>query len=101
MTPPHTRGGEGKRSRSLEYHSPMLLSIHGIRTRGEWQNVLQSVFSGSPTKTEAFDYGRYSLFKFLIPPFNSRLVDKFYDWYGTIMRSHAEVDLDDYSKRPS
>src|SRR5690349_17218053 len=88
-------------ARSGEYHSPIVLSIHGIRTRGEWQKTLQSVYGGTSTKTEAFDYGTYSLFKFLTPPFNKRLIDRFYDWYRSIIRSHPEVDLTDYTKRPS
>jgi hypothetical protein len=55
----------------------------------------------SLTKIESFDYGRYGLRRFLIPAFNRRLVDRFYDWYGNLVRSCSAVDIDQYNKRPS
>jgi hypothetical protein len=83
------------------YHPPLVISIHGIRTRGEWQKVLAAVLSGSPTKTEAFDYGHYGLARFVIPPFNSRMVDRFYDWYAATIKGSPGVDLDRHDRRPS
>jgi pimeloyl-ACP methyl ester carboxylesterase len=83
------------------YSPPLVISIHGIRTSGQWQKVFASVLSGSPSKTDSFYFGQYGLLRFLTPPFNRLLVDRFYDWYGTAVRSCAMVDLDRFDKRPS
>ena len=77
------------------------MSVHGIRTRGAWQKVLASVISGSPSKVESFDYGHYGLTRFIVSQFNRRMVDKFYDWYGSVVTGCGTVDLDRYDKRPS
>ncbi len=90
-----------KRPKRPAYHPPLVISVHGIRTHGEWQKLFASALSGSPVRTEPFDYGRYGLFRFLTPPFNNRLVDKFYNWYGTVIKACPGVDLDRYDKRPS
>lgn len=83
------------------YSPPLAISVHGIRTYGEWQKVFASALSGSPSKVDSFFYGRYGLLRFLTPPFNGRIVDKFYDWYGNTVRSYPAVDLDRFDKRPS
>lgn len=84
-----------------DYYPPLAISIHGIRTHGEWQKVFAAVVSGSPSKVDSFDYGRYGLVRFLIPASNRHMADKFYDWYGNLIRSCPEVDLDKFDKRPS
>ena len=83
------------------YWPPLVVSVHGIMTHGEWQKVFASAMSTSPTQVESFSYGYYGLFRFLTPPFNRRMVDKFYDWYGSIVRSCPSVDLARYDRRPS
>jgi hypothetical protein len=83
------------------YSPPLVISIHGIRTHGEWQKAFASAISGSSVKTESFDYGRYGLIRFVTPPFNNRLVDRFYDWYAAVVKSCSAVDLDRYDGRPS
>jgi hypothetical protein len=80
---------------------PLLMSIHGIRTRGEWQKTFAAVASSLTSPCESFDYGRYGLFRFVIPPFNAQVVDRFYDWYSTQVTRHREVDLSWHDKRPS
>lgn len=52
-------------------------------------------------QVESFDYGRYGLIRFLTPPFNSRLVDRFYNWYASAVKSCPSADLESYDKRPS
>lgn len=89
------------KNKGRSYHPPLLMSAHGIRTHGEWQKLFASATSGTQARTESFDYGRYGLFRFTVPPFNSRLVDKFYNWYGTTVKTCASVALDRYDKRPS
>lgn len=82
------------------YKPKLIISIHGMRTRGEWQKVLASVLSGSTTRVESFDYGTYSLWRFLTPGCNERLVDRFYDWYSTTLRAHSSIDLKQFDQRP-
>jgi len=62
--------------------------------------VFDSVISRS-SAVDSFDYGRYGLIRFLMPPFNKRMVDRFYDWYGNLVRSSPRVNLDRFDKRPS
>src|SRR5689334_2435588 len=83
------------------YNPPLVISIHGILTHGEWQKLFASILSGSPTKTESFDYGHYSLFRFLTPRCNRRMVDRFYNWYAEVVKSCSAVDLECYDRRPS
>jgi serine/threonine-protein kinase len=70
-------------------------------THGEWQKVFAAAMSASPAKVESFYYGYYGLLRFLTPPFNKRMVDRFYDWYASVVNSCPEVDLEHYDKRPS
>jgi hypothetical protein len=86
--------------RAMDYSPPLVISVHGIRTHGSWQKVFAAAMSGSSTKTEAFEYGRYGLVRFLTPPFNDRLVDRFYNWFHQILNSTRSVDLKSYDKRP-
>ncbi len=90
-----------KRPKRPAYHPPLVISVHGIRTHGEWQKLFSAALSGSPSRTEPFDYGRYGLFRFLAPPFNARLVDRFYNWYSSAVKGCPAVDLDRFDKRPS
>lgn len=82
------------------YRPRLIISLHGIRTRGEWQKVLASVVCGRTTRIESFDYGTYSLWRFLTPGCNDRLVDRFYDWYSTTLKTHPDVDLKRFDQRP-
>jgi pimeloyl-ACP methyl ester carboxylesterase len=99
--PPRTPRPKDLGSSEATYWPPVAISIHGIRTHGKWQKVFASTMGGSPTKTESFEYGRYGLFRFLVPPFNRLLIDKFYNWYAQVINSCRTVDLDCYDKRPS
>jgi pimeloyl-ACP methyl ester carboxylesterase len=88
-------------ARSQAKYNPTLdVTIHGIRTRAVWQKTFATVISGSPTKTESFDFGSYGLPRFLLPPFNDRLVDDFYEWMSNVQAKH-NIDPDEYEKRPS
>jgi hypothetical protein len=86
---------------SRDYCPPLVISVHGIRTHGEWQKTFASAMSGFRARTEAFEYGDYGLFRFLIPPFNGRLVDRFYNWFGMVTRNSPNVDLSRFDRRPS
>lgn len=88
-------------SKPTPYHPPLVVSAHGIRTDGKWQKTFASVISGTPTKVESFDYGKYGLSRFLIPSVNNGMIGKFYEWYSQTIRACGDVDLDQYDKRPS
>jgi hypothetical protein len=92
-------------NRGLSVHQPfvppLLMSIHGIRTRGEWQKTFAAVVSGSGSRCESFDYGRYGLLRLTFPPFNSRMVDRFYNWYAAQIKACRGIDLDQFDRRPS
>ena len=94
-----------KPKRQLSGHQsfvpPLLMSIHGIRTHGEWQKTFAAVASGSGSRCESFDYGRYGLLRFLLPPFNSNMVDRFYNWYTAQVKAYRDIDLSQFDKRPS
>jgi len=84
-----------------QHHPPLAISAHGIRTYGQWQKTFASVVSGSPTKISSYDFGRYGLVRFLIPYFNNKKIDEFYEWYSISVRSCPEVDLKRHDGRPS
>ncbi|HEX2711647.1 MAG TPA: hypothetical protein VHM88_05415 [Candidatus Acidoferrales bacterium] len=90
-----------KSTKQPAYYPPLVISVHGIRTHGEWQKLFAAAMSGSPVKVESFDYSPYGLFRFLTPGFNDRMVDKFYNWYASVVKSCPGVDLERYEKRPS
>jgi hypothetical protein len=89
------------RRERTEHWPPLIVSIHGIRTDGRWQKLFAAALSGSPAKSEPFDYGRYGLLKFLTPPFNNQMIDRFYHWYASTIKSCSSVDLNRYDRRPS
>lgn len=95
------RNRRSSSARARTYLPPLLMSIHGIRTRGAWQKTFAAVVSGIGSQGESFDYGRYGLFKFIVPPFNERMVDKFHDWYVATVKACREVDIKRYDQRPS
>src|SRR5450755_3282580 len=82
------------------YRPPLVISVHGIRTYGQWQKELPSVI-GKHSVHEAFDYSPYGLVRFAIPACNNRKINEFYQWYHNILKHHPEVVLGRYDKRPS
>jgi hypothetical protein len=95
------KASSSKSAKAVSYTPPLVISAHGIRTRGEWQKIFASIMSKTPARTEAFDYGTYGLPRFLMPPFNSQKVKEFADWYGSFMKTIPAIDLDRYDRRPS
>ena len=92
-----------KRAKKLPktFHPPLAISVHGIRTRGVWQKEFAAVMSGTPTKTESFDYGTYGLLRFLTPGVKDQKINEFYAWYSEKVQSNPRVKLDRYDRRPS
>src|SRR5215470_13875345 len=99
--PPVPSGKLNEPAKQPGYHPPLVISIHGIRTRGAWQKLFDSAMSASPTKVESFDYGTYGLLRFLTPACNRRMVERFYHWYTSTMKAWPAVHLENYADRPS
>lgn len=59
----------------------LLLSIHGIRTRGEWQDEITSKLSTAGWKHEPWKYGYFSLRQFLLERSRKAVMESFHEWY--------------------
>lgn len=79
---------------------PFVISLHGIRTLGEWQETFSDVCANT-VHAEAFKYGRYGLRKFLLPGNNDLMVTKFYQWMHELRARHSSLDFESYLDRPS
>lgn len=57
----------------------VLVTVHGIRTFGQWQERLGKLFSQheADSETEHFKYGYFSIFAFLFPPLRWLAVNQF------------------------
>jgi hypothetical protein len=80
----------------------VVVSVHGIRTRGVWQKNLDRLLSARGIAVHPYDYGHYNLFKFLRPSCNQRMVDAFCAEYDRVV-SHRDykVNVAKPHKRPS
>lgn len=85
-----------------QYIPPAIISVHGIRTRAEWQNIFTLKLEGLETKHIPYNYGYYNIFKFLRSSLNEKMVDKFYEVYSTIISNKDNnLDTEIHRKRPS
>lgn len=62
---------------------PMVLSVHGIRTRGVWQKKITRYLEDAGFAHEPYDYGRFGLLRFVWPPSRQKQVDRFRDLYDS------------------
>jgi hypothetical protein len=86
---------------SIEYHPPLVISVHGAGPQGKWQEILASAMGDSPTKMEPFEYGTYGLWRFLTPAFGGGMIDRFYKWISLLIKSCSAVELASGGRRPS
>lgn len=63
----------------------LVISVHGIRTRGVWQKTLDSVLADHSFRTRPYDYGYFDLVRFAIPASRARQVERFYDFYHGVL----------------
>jgi pimeloyl-ACP methyl ester carboxylesterase len=59
----------------------LVISLHGIRTRGEWQKKANSPLQADGFRHEPLDYGNFSAVQFLTPSQRARKVNWFRDEY--------------------
>ena len=70
-----------------EATSHVVISIHGIRTRGEWQKDFTSEL-GHDLIHAPFDYGFFSLIDLIIPSRRARRIEDFLDRYTRLCEKH-------------
>lgn len=63
---------------------PLVLSLHGIRTRGKWQKEINLPLNEAGFYHEPVDYGYFGLIRFLLPCFRRGCVKKFRDAYQRV-----------------
>ena len=56
---------------------PVVISIHGIRTRGTWQKEITPALNYAGFTHVPLDYGRFGLLRFLWRPSRQKQVDAF------------------------
>ena len=81
---------------------PLVISVHGIRTRALWQKSLSETLKGLQIIHTPYNFGYYNVFRFLLKPSNEKMVEKFYEFYSKIiLEAQYDIDTEDYKKRPS
>ncbi len=65
-------------------NKPIIISLHGIRTDGQWQDKLGEIVEKHGFEHRPFKYGYYDVFRFLNPGSNKKMVEKFYDFYSDL-----------------
>jgi len=84
------------------YKPPLIFSIHGIRTKAGWQKPLAQILKQEGILYEPYNFGYYGIFHFLFQPSNEKMIDKFYEFYSSIIsKEKYNIDLDNNAKRPS
>lgn len=68
---------------------PWVISIHGIRTRGDWQKELTEELTPAGFNYKPFDYGFFDIIRFLSPGSRDRKVDEFRDEYSQFHAVHG------------
>ena len=64
----------------------LVVSLHGIKTRGQWQKMLSSPLSDAGFVPESLDYGNFLLLQMLWPPSRRRKVEWFRSEYQILTK---------------
>lgn len=60
----------------------IVVSVHGIRTRGLWQRKLVPILNRAGYHAAPLDYGRFGVLRLLVPALRRRKIDWFRDQWG-------------------
>jgi ferredoxin len=70
---------------------PVVISLHGIRTRGEWQKRLAEILSANGMISAAADYGYLSLLGFMLSAKFGGKIEWFLRKYEEIISDHHQA----------
>jgi pimeloyl-ACP methyl ester carboxylesterase len=68
---------------------PVVISVHGIRTRGKWQKDLAPVLAEAGFIPQLMDYGNFFAIQLLIPYFRRKRIEWFFHEYSRIAEKHS------------
>ncbi len=73
----------------------IVVTIHGIRTFGQWQTRLAELLTktGVPIQVETYYYGYFSILAFIIPIFRWIVVRRFRERFRALVRSHPGAEF--------
>jgi pimeloyl-ACP methyl ester carboxylesterase len=71
----------------------LVISLHGIRTRGVWQKELTAELNRSGFDHAPLDFGFFRALRLLWPPARSRQVRWFLDEYTALSRDHGHAGI--------
>jgi pimeloyl-ACP methyl ester carboxylesterase len=67
---------------------PVVISLHGIRTRGDWQKQLSSALSREGFVYEPLDYGFFRAIQLVLPFMRERKMKWFLDQYNAVTKGY-------------
>jgi hypothetical protein len=68
-----------------------VISLHGIRTHGEWQKQLTEHLNSADLKAKAPNYGWFSAWRFLFASQRQKQIEKFREEYTNFILAHPGV----------
>lgn len=86
-----TRVAEFRQARSELKRRPLIISLHGIRTRGVWQKEITFPINQAGFDHKPLDYGRFGLIRFFLPWTRQGRIPWFRDRYDEIRRQVDDV----------
>lgn len=78
----------------------IVVTVHGIRTRGVWQKVAATVIARKGMIPVSPDYGRFGLLRLSLNYFRARKIEWFHRFYSDLIQE-VGIDTDDPRQRPS
>lgn len=87
--PPNAEVHSSPREPDTTLTSRVVITLHGIRTRGAWQKTLGDALRQAGFVTESLDFGYFTAIQLLLPSARRRKVLWFRDQYTAIRDRHA------------
>lgn len=80
----------------MNHISHIIITVHGIRTFGQWQNKLKALIEEQSVHTRVFNYtyGYFSVIAFLIPPLRWLVVRNFRQELLAICKDNPAATID-------
>lgn len=85
------RAADVRKAGSVLKRRPLIVSLHGIRTRGEWQKEITYPINVAGFDHKPLDYGRFGLIRFILPWTRQGRVQWFRDKYEELVKGLDEV----------